>query len=379
LNPSLELFERERAAGRPLVAAIVIATTGSTYRKPGAWMLFTQSGERAGLLSGGCLEGDLGERAARLLAEGRRLELTSYDSRSSDDPIWGLGLGCEGLMQILLLRVDATGGYQPLAELARLEAAGEAGSWSVALAVASSNAGVREQAGVGVDTSVATGADADTTTAPSGRGIAPGVMPGQVWLDTHGQPAGLSTTTLGGACVELFAAQVARAPRVLICGAGPDVEPVVAWGAALGWHLSVVDHRSAYVDAARFPAARAVRRLDADELASALDLSRFDAAVVMSHHLIADGRYLAALAPAPIPYVGLLGPAARRERLFAEIGAAATAALRPRLRAPVGLDLGGRTPEAIALSIVAEVQAALHGRQGEPFSMHLGQPNPEDV
>jgi xanthine dehydrogenase accessory factor len=175
----------------------------------------------------------------------------------------------------------------------------------------------------------------------------------------------------------LFVAQVARAPRVLICGAGPDVEPVVAWGAALGWHLSIVDHRPAYVDAARFPAARAVRRLDADELAHTLDLSCFDAAVVMSHHLIADGQYLAALAPTPIPYVGLLGPAARRERLFAEIGAAATAALRPRLRAPVGLDLGGRTPEAIALSIVAEVQAALHGRQGEPFSMHLGQPNPE--
>lgn len=345
MNPSLELFERERAAGRPLVAAIVIATTGSTYRKPGAWMLFAQSGERAGLLSGGCLEGDLGERAARLLAEGRRLELTSYDSRSSDDPIWGLGLGCECLIQILLLRGDATGGYQPLAELARLEAAGEAGSWSVALAVAGAGAGA---------------------------------APGQVWLDAHGQPAGLSTTTLGGASVELFVAQVARAPRVLICGAGPDVEPVVAWGAALSWHLSVVDHRSAYIDPARFPAARAVRRLDADELACALDLSRFDAAVVMSHHLIADGRYLAALAPAPIPYVGLLGPAARRERLFAEIGAAATATLRPRLRAPVGLDLGGRTPEAIALSIVAEVQAALHGRQGEPFSMHLGQPNPED-
>jgi xanthine dehydrogenase accessory factor len=88
----------------------------------------------------------------------------------------------------------------------------------------------------------------------------------------------------------------------------------------------------------------------------------------MSHHLVADGHYLAQLAGASIPYVGLLGPAARRERLFAEIGDEATQMLRPRLRAPVGLDLGGRTPEAIALSIVAEIQAALNGRRGLPFS-----------
>ncbi|MCU0757661.1 MAG: XdhC family protein [Steroidobacteraceae bacterium] len=350
----LELFERERAAGRPLVAAIVVATTGSTYRKPGAWMLFAASGDRAGLLSGGCLEGDLGERAARLLAAGRRLELTSYDSRSSDDPVWGLGLGCEGLMRILLLRVDAASGYQPLAELARLEAVGEAGAWSVALEVE------RPAAGAG-----------------AGRAAAPHAA-GEVWLDDRGQAPGITQVLLDGCATVLFVARVPRAPRVLVCGAGPDVEPVVAWGAALGWHLTVVDHRPAYVDAARFPAARAVHRLAADELAHALDLGRFDAALVMSHHLVADGHYLAALANAPVPYVGLLGPAARRERLYAEIGAASATALRPRLRAPVGLDLGGRTPEAIALSIVAEVQAALHGREGAPFSSHLGRPNPED-
>ena len=97
-----------------------------------------------------------------------------------------------------------------------------------------------------------------------------------------------------------------------------------------------------------------------------MDLDGFDAAVVMSHHLVADGQYLAALARSTVPYVGLLGPAARRERLNAELGPLADA-LRPRLRAPVGLDLGGGTPEAIALAIVAEIQAALHGRPGAPF------------
>jgi xanthine/CO dehydrogenase XdhC/CoxF family maturation factor len=108
-------------------------------------------------------------------------------------------------------------------------------------------------------------------------------------------------------------------------------------------------------------------QVELDDPGAAIALDGFDAAVVMSHHLIADGRYLAALARSRVPYVGLLGPAARRERLFAELGPAAEA-LRSRLRAPVGLDLGGRTPEDIALSIVAEIQAALHGRRGGPFS-----------
>jgi xanthine dehydrogenase accessory factor len=99
-------------------------------------------------------------------------------------------------------------------------------------------------------------------------------------------------------------------------------------------------------------------------------LDGFDAAVVMSHNLVADGRYLAALATSAIPYVGLLGPAARRERLAAELGPLAEA-LRPRLRAPVGLDLGGGTPEAIALAIVAEIQAALHSRPATSFGQPL--------
>ena len=119
-----------------------------------------------------------------------------------------------------------------------------------------------------------------------------------------------------------------------------------------------------------------VLEVDIAALGQTVDLHRIDAAVVMSHHLTADGRYLGVLAESSIPYIGLLGPAARRERLAAELGERA-ARLRPRLYAPVGLDLGGRTPEAIALSIVAEIQAFLNGRRGAPFSAnHQGSFSP---
>ncbi|MFO0510693.1 MAG: XdhC family protein, partial [Gammaproteobacteria bacterium] len=165
----------------------------------------------------------------------------------------------------------------------------------------------------------------------------------------------------------IFTLTATRVPTLLLCGAGPDAEPVQRIATLLGWQVTVVDHRPAYIDAARFPGAVRVMQVELDDPGAAIALDGFDAAVVMSHHLIADGRHLAALARSRVPYVGLLGPAARRERLIAELGPAA-GTLRPRLRAPVGLDLGGRTPEDIALSIVAEIQAALHGRRGGPFS-----------
>ncbi len=120
-----------------------------------------------------------------------------------------------------------------------------------------------------------------------------------------------------------------------------------------------MDHRPAYAQADHFPAAERVILSRPDELLAATDVSHFSAAVVMSHHLPSDLEYLRSLAATSIPYVGLLGPAQRRERLLSDLGARAES-LRPRLHAPVGLPLGGRTPEAIALAIVAEIHAFVH-------------------
>jgi xanthine/CO dehydrogenase XdhC/CoxF family maturation factor len=142
----------------------------------------------------------------------------------------------------------------------------------------------------------------------------------------------------------------------------------------LGWRVTVVDHRAAYLDPARFPAGTTLVESPAAEVADAVPLDSFSAAIVMSHHLDSDLQYLRALASSAVPYVGLLGPAARREKLLADLVVDLrdpVPALRARLRAPVGLDIGGRTPEAIALSIIGEVQAALAGRGGRPFSETL--------
>ena len=322
LHRLLPLFERARVEGEPLVLATVIRTGGSTYAKPGAQMLIASDGEYAGLLSGGCLEGDLREYA-RGVAQSGRARIVSYDLRSTTDQLFGLGAGCEGAMDILLTRVAAQDGWQPLDDMA---------------------ASYRTDRALTVRFVIASNDDAW----PLGRTVP---------ADVAAPPAGVAQFTLS----------VALAPRLLLLGGGPDARPVAELAAFLGWRVTVIDHRESYLAPARFPATATLINTRAAELAGVVSLADFAAAVVMSHQLDADQHYLRALARSTVPYVGLLGPAGRREKLLADLGADA-AALRPRLRAPVGLDIGGRTPESIALSIVGEVHAVLAGRAGRPFT-----------
>jgi xanthine dehydrogenase accessory factor len=325
----LELFERARASHQPLVLCTVFRTAGSTYAKPGAQMLIASDGEYAGLLSGGCLEGDLREHAREVAATGAA-RIVSYDLRSSTDQLFGLGAGCEGAMDILLTRVGVDEAWQPLVRMAESHRAGR--SSRVGFVV------TRDQAPA-LGTSVPESALPDS--------------PGNTLVMADGQ--------------ELFIAQLAPPPRLLLLGGGPDARPVATLAAFLGWQTTVADHRASYLLPARFPPETRLVESRAADITRALRLDDHSAAIVMSHHLDSDLQYLRALAASDVPYVGLLGPAARREKLLGDLGAEG-ARLRPRLRAPVGLDIGGRSPESIALSIIGEVHAALAGRGGRPFS-----------
>jgi xanthine/CO dehydrogenase XdhC/CoxF family maturation factor len=165
---------------------------------------------------------------------------------------------------------------------------------------------------------------------------------------------------------------LAPPPRVLVCGGGPDAEPLVALLRTLRFQVTVTDHRPAYAVPGRFPGA-VVTLGPAAEVAARVPLDGCFAAVVMSHHLASDAAYLAALAHSPIAHVGLLGPRARRERLMAELGPAARD-LALRLHGPVGLDIGAVTPESIALAIAAQLHALAAGRAGSPAARPAGPP-----
>jgi xanthine dehydrogenase accessory factor len=343
LDTSLESLSHDASGDTGAgVLATLVATAGSTYRKPGARMLILSDGSFRGLLSGGCLEADLGAHAREVLGSGvaRAVE---YDLRGPDDVLFGLGAGCEGAMRVLL------------------EAAGPGTVAAIALERA------RIPTARGQPTSLIV--VHESSDLPLGTYHGESALPQalraaalQALADAASREVQYET---GGRRTRAFVQFLAPPPHLLVCGAGPDAQPVVDAAVTLGWRVTVVDHRPAYAIARRFPGA-SVRRVDARDLDSVVALAECHAAVVMSHHLNSDVAYLGALARTPtLEYVGLLGPKSRRERILQELGPAAQS-LRLRIRGPVGIDIGAVTPEGIALAIISQVHAWLAGRMDRP-------------
>jgi xanthine dehydrogenase accessory factor len=339
LDNSLELIlERAPGAQDSRVLATVVATAGSTYRKPGARMLLMADGSYIGLLSGGCLESDLQIHAREVLDSGvaRAVE---YDTRGPDDVLFGVGAGCEGNMRVLL--EPAGRGSVATAALTLAGAATQAGQAAALIMVHDAT-----QMSLG--------------THHSADGLPAAIMAAQRRALAEQSSQALDAGT-GAERARVFVQYLAPAPHLLICGAAPDARPVASIARGLGWRVSVVDHRPGFAVATHFPGAH-VQVVSPRSLRTEVDLSRCHAAVVMSHHLPSDEIYLHELALAGCPgYVGLLGPTARRRRLEVELGPL-TELLGDRLRGPVGLDIGAQTPESIALAIVGQIHAWLAGR-----------------
>jgi xanthine dehydrogenase accessory factor len=347
LDTSLELLlEQAPPAELSRVLATVVATAGSTYRKPGARMLIMGDGSYLGLLSGGCLEADLKLHAQQVL-DGGVARAVEYDMRGPDDILFGIGAGCEGAMRVLL--EPAGPGSPAAAALAAARAATRAGQPASLVAI-------HESADLALGTYDAAPPLPAALLDAGAQTLADRVSRAMDW-----QQSGRRTRA--------FVQFLAPPPHVLICGAGPDARPVASAARALGWRVSVVDHRPNYAVAADFPGAE-VKLCDPHLLRAAVDIERCHAAVVMSHHLPSDALYLQELALAGAPaYIGLLGPEARRARLAQELGPV-TDALKSRVRGPVGIDIGAVTPEGIALAIVGQIHAWLAGRGGaEPSAL----------
>ncbi|MCS6947117.1 MAG: XdhC family protein [Steroidobacteraceae bacterium] len=344
LDRLLPFYAAARARAAPLAFATLLATEGSTYRKAGAHMLFDAEGGHAGLLSGGCLESDLAQHAAQVIAD-RGVALLAYDMRGKDDALWALGSGCEGALRILLAYCGPANDWSPMPWLAARLAEHRTAVWGIV---------VPERYGRDARLPQYRLAPA-AADGSSVEAIAQVLASGEV----------RTTREAGGATVLWL--PLPRARCLLLCGAGPDAPPVAELARFLGWRVIVADHRAAYAQSGRFAAGVEVHERRATPWREWMAAQPLDAAVVMSHHLETDAAWLTALAQDPPEYVGLLGPAARRRKLLDGLAPAAQAALSGRLRAPVGLDLGGRSPESIALAIIAEIHAVLHARTAEPL------------
>ncbi len=332
---------------RPLVLATVIEALGSTYRKAGARMLITQGGEFRGVIGGGCFEDDLLARAERVFAGGRR-DLVFYDMRAPEEELWGLGLGCNGAVRLLLERIDAARDHEPLSILERCLNTRERG---VLATVCASDHG-EYPAGRHIFI--------PATTIPS-KALPVWLLKGAQQVQQTGAPLFVDHA-IGPGSVKVFYDFIQPPPHLLIIGAGPDAVPVAGFARALDWETTVVDHRKAYADPQRFTGADHVLTAAPEALAERVPMDAVDAVVVMTHNIAYDERFLRVLANTHIGYIGLLGPISRRDRLMKKMGTVA-ALLETRVFGPVGLNIGARLPEEIALAIMAELVAYFRSRQ----------------
>ncbi|MGD9660153.1 MAG: XdhC family protein [Porticoccaceae bacterium] len=313
------------------VLAIVLDKTGSSYRRPGAFMLISPLGQCFGLVSGGCLEADIVLRARQAL-ESRKPCYVIYDMAEDDSYAAELGIGCGGKIGVL---VQPLGQQQQLFYRQLFQRLSDGESCYL------------------------------------GYGIPPlGVQSHGVAMSLIAED-GTELARLGGSLCRLEAVRQVKIPAPVslwVFGGGADARPLVAIAAQLGWRVSVVDHRPAYARVAGFPLAEQIFRARPDN-SDALSLANANAAVLMTHNLAMDAAWLKCLSGTEVRYVALLGPRARRLQVEALAGVEDANWLATRLHGPAGLALGGELPESIALSILAECHAHLHRRRAESLNL----------
>ncbi|HTU51918.1 MAG TPA: XdhC family protein [Acidobacteriaceae bacterium] len=340
------------------VLATLVRVEGSSYRRPGARMYIHASGS-VGAISGGCLEGEVSRKAAWIARNGAAVERYSTlfdeildDANSLDAREIPYGLGCGGVMDVLLEQVASP---ETSAMLQALEAA-ERGETLYAATVLPSAADqtlkfarviLRED-----QTVFFASADLDAEMASKLKRLA-----------SAGGETNTVSIVLANAIVEVFVEPVLPPQRLVLFGAGDDARPLVRMANLLGWRVTVADGRSWLAQAARFPEAERVLTLSENAANfEQLALSHRDAVALLTHSFEQDRNLLGILLPLDLRYLGLLGARHRSRLLLTEaashLGWSPEEALQ-RVHAPIGLDLGGDSPEAVALAILAEIQAVL--------------------
>ena len=355
--------------GRACALATLVHVAGSSYRGIGARALALPDGDTIGLISGGCLEGDLLERAGEVLADGRA-RTVRYDSTAPEDALLGLGLGCNGVVDVLLERVRGVAAAPEGRYLELLEQARRGGRRSALATVYQSPTEDEVGARLALVEEPASAAVPTGPAAPAPRQhhfgrMRPPLREALTRDLTALLEAGRSrsaTYQVEGAPVQVLLELVEPPLALTVCGAGPDAEPLVTLAANLGWAPVVFDHRAAFARPERFSGAARVVTGAREEFAAAVPPRAGEVAVLMTHSYPTDLTYLEQLAPRNLRYIGVLGPRRRLERLREELGARAPAA--GALYGPAGLDIGADTPAEIALSIIAEIRAVLTGRGG---------------
>ena len=352
-----EILEKASAFGpdETAILATLVDVRGSGYRLPGARMLILENGDTFGMISGGCLEADVLERAKKVLDTGRS-EVFTYDTTNDENSVFSLNMGCRGVIRILLEVVHRDS--ELIKKFRHIYESRAARSMATIIATEGA-----EDKSIGERVFFHEPGDAE----------GPAANPTLAQIHSHYRRFLESNSTYelvsletGSGNVE-FALEMIEPPLlVLLFGAGADAVPLARIGSDLGWQVRVFDHRPAYLTPERFPAAEDLVLNNDEKPLHPIAGDARTVAVIMTHNYQHDRRILPLLLRSKVAYVAALGPRRRTEQLLDELasdGEKFTVEQLARLYAPAGLDIGADTPEAIALSIVAEIQSVLKARK----------------
>lgn len=335
------------------ILATVVDVVGSGYRRPGARMLIDENGFGIGTVSGGCLEADVLERAKKVLETGEPIVIT-YDTTKDENPVFGLGMGCRGIVRILLELFEKE---NILARNFQIFLKNRFRQF--AATIISSN-----RAATGGRVFYSDFDQFDFANLPNDLENFEQLKNDCLDFFRQNKSPEVREYKIGTDFFELFFENISPPLNLMLFGAGFDALPLVKFAKELGWRVSVIDHRAAYADSRRLSEADEIIVSNSEDLSDHFFNDENSVAVIMTHNYDRDRDILRHLLRSNFRYVGALGPKKRTEKILAEIGGNFTEEQLSKLHAPVGLDIGANTPEAIALAIVAEIQAVLSGRDG---------------
>jgi len=349
ISDIIRAYEAADKQGKKTALATVVQVDGSAYRRPGARMLVTEDGELTGAISGGCLEGDALRKAQNVIFQQKAMLIT-YDTTDEDDQKFGVGLGCNGIIHVLIEPIVAENTFNPIYLLKMSQVNRE-----VKVLLTAFNLQNKRDAQIGTrilfkkEISIPEDDFSDFNISKLVKRDVIHVFDNKYNLIAH-YPE-----------VDVFLEYINPPVQILLFGAGNDTIPLVKMAALLGMETILIDGRKNYATEQRFPDAKEIIVAKASEALDNIIADSNTVALLMTHNFEYEAIALEKLLFLSLPYIGILGPKKKtlklKERLLGN--GLDVDKLSTNIFAPIGLDLGAETPEEIALSVLAEIQAVL--------------------
>ncbi len=355
---------------RQAAIATVVKVKGSSYRSPGARMYITDDGKWVGSISGGCLEGDALRKARQVMMEKKAMTVT-YDTREESNQNLGISLGCNGVIDVLIEPIASEN--NPIEVFEKCVTVNQ----PVAIATITRGNGTGEKL---VITNVV------ATNGFSNGALANDVAPllKRVFDSKKSETIHLSCE---GEEFEVFLELIQPTVSLILFGGGFDARPVSQLAKSLGWEVQVTDECVAHIAPIFFPQADKLSLCQREFIDRDLNITPYTACVLMSHNYEYDRDVLKKLINSPTPYIGILGPRKRFEKMMLEFknaGIELSPEQLQRIHSPIGLDIGAEAADEIAISIIAEIQSKFTNRTGgflkhNPGPIHQREPNSDQV